>query len=406
MGKFDRFFTNESGPAVTKPRRGRDGGNDIYGLPDGNWISKGVYRIEYSYRLGDTYGNFPLLAPETMRVMRRVGARGGIVFLDLETTGLSGGAGTYAFLCGLGMTSGDFFNVTQYFLKSPAYEAEWLLAIDSDIPACSTLATYNGLTFDIPILLTRHVMTRTSARWESSPHIDLLHFSRRLYRGYLESCALGKIERHVLGARRSAEDVPGYLIPELYRQYLGSGDASILGGVFYHNRLDIASLASLYCHVARILEGTSGSGRELLRAGDFWRDRGFVGDAVRLWEMAEADPDARIDSFIRRAFLAKKDKNHASARDLFERALGEFRAGARHASSDLLLVLEELAKLEEHRFMDGRRALAYVKTALEVLRRAKYYGGASNTDRKRAMEHRRARLEKKIYLNGKCQNDE
>ena len=405
MGKFDRFFTNESGPAATKPRRGTNDG-DIQGLPGGTWISKGVYRIEYSYRLGDLYGAFPLLAPEAMEVMRRVGARGSVVFLDLETTGLSGGTGTYAFLCGLGATRGDFFNVTQYFLKSPAYEAEWLRAIDSNIPASSTLATYNGLTFDVPILLTRHVMTRTRAHWESSPHIDLLRFSRRLYKGYLESCALGVVERGVLGVRRSADDVPGYLIPELYRQYLGSQDASILGGVFYHNRLDIASLASLYCHVARILEGTSGSGRELLRAGDFWRDKGFAGDAVRLWEMAEADPDARIDSFVRRAFHAKKDKNHASARDLFERALGELRAGARYTSDDLLLILEELAKLEEHRFMNKRRALNYVQTALSVLKRAKYYGGISNAEHTRAMEYRRARLEKKIYLNGKCQNDE
>ena len=405
MGKIDRFFINESAPETAKPKRAQNDRN-IHGLPGGTWISKGVYRIEYSYRLGDMYGNFPLAAPETMEVMRYIGARGSIVFLDLETTGLSGGAGTYAFLCGLGSTRGDFFYVTQYFLKSPAYEAEWLGAIDSDIPAESTLATYNGLTFDIPILLTRHVMTRTRAQWESSPHIDLLRYSRRLYRGYLESCALGEIERGVLGVRRSGEDVPGYLIPDLYRRYLSSGDASALGGVFYHNRLDIVSLAALYCHVARVLEGTSGSGRELIRAGDFWRDRGFAGDAVRLWEMAEADPGARIDSFVRRALLAKKKKSYASARDFFERALEEFRAGARHAAGDLLLVLEELAKLEEHRFMDRRRALGYVQTALNVLRKARLYGGVSNADLTRAMEHRRTRLEKKILLDGKCRNDE
>ena len=166
MGKFDRFFTNESKPEVRKPRLDRDDGGNIHGLPDGIWMSGGVYRVEYSYRFGDMYGGFPLLAPESMGVMSRVGARGSIVFIDLETTGLSGGTGTYAFLCGLGTTRGDFFNVTQYFLKSPAYEAEWLRAIDSDIPIDSTIATYNGLSFDVPMLLTRHVMTRSSAHWE------------------------------------------------------------------------------------------------------------------------------------------------------------------------------------------------------------------------------------------------
>ena len=398
MGKFDRFFANESAAAVKKS-------GEVRGLPDGTWMSKGVYRIDHSYRLGGTYGDSPLSAPEEMNIMRRVGARGGVVFLDLETTGLSGGTGTYAFLCGLGMTRGDFFDVRQYFLKSPAYEAEWLRAIDSYIPSNSTIATYNGLTFDIPILRARHIMTRMSAHWESSPHIDLLHFSRRFYRGHLESCSLGTVERDVLGVRRSGEDVPGYLIPELYLRYLGTGDASALGGVFYHNRLDIASLASLYCHVARILEGASGNGRELLRAGDFWRDRGFAEDAVRLWEMAEEDPDARIESFVRRALFAKKNKDHASARDLFERALGEFHAGAGHNADDLLLILEELAKLEEHRFMDRRRALGYVQTALNELRKARRYGDASNICRTRAMEHRRARLEKKISSGGKCGDD-
>ncbi|MCL2684401.1 MAG: ribonuclease H-like domain-containing protein, partial [Synergistaceae bacterium] len=241
MGKFDRFFANEPGPAI-KQRSSRNDG-DVRGLPDGAWVSRGVYRVDHSYRLGDMYGDFPLSAPEAMDVMRRVGARGSVVFIDLETTGLSGGSGIYAFLCGLGSVRGEFFDVTQYFLKSPAYEAEWLLAIDSGIPSGSTIATYNGLSFDVPMLLTRHVMTRTNAHWESSPHIDLLRFSRRFYRGYLASCSLGEVERRVLGMYRGGEDVPGYLIPELYLKYLRSRDASTLGAVFYHNRLDIASLA-------------------------------------------------------------------------------------------------------------------------------------------------------------------
>ena len=396
MGKFDRFFTDgRRTPKKTPP--GMNAG-DIRGLPEGIWLSRGVYRIEYSFRLGDMYGNRPFTAPEAMDVMRAAGARGGVVFLDLETTGLSGGAGTYAFLCGLGATRGEFFSVTQYFLKSPAYEAEWLGAINSDIPPASTIATYNGLSFDIPILLTRHVMARMRAHWEPSPHIDLLRYSRRLYRGYLESCSLGEVERRVLGVRRSGEDVPGRLIPELYQQYLKTQDASQLRGVFYHNRLDIASLASLYCHVARVLAGESGSGRELLRAGDFWRDRGLIKDAVRLWEMAEADPEARTAAFIRRALLAKQDKDHASARVLFERALAEFRSGAGSSARELLLILEELAKLEEHRFKDNRRALEHVRTALGVLRRARLYGGIGNAEQRQAAEHRRARLEKKISL--------
>ena len=363
--------------------------------------------MESAFKIGGAYGAAPLADPERMEVMRRVGAGGPAVFLDLETTGLSGGAGTYAFLCGLGATRGEFFTVTQYFLKSPAHEAEWLRSIDADIPRGATLVTYNGRAFDVPMLLTRHVMTRMSAHWEPSPHIDLLYFSRRLYKGHLESCSLGTVERHVLGLRRGGEDVPGYLIPAMYAQYLRTRDASGLAGVFYHNRLDIASLASLYCHVARVLGGSSGSGREKLRAGDYWSDRGFEEDALNLWLMAGDDADARMGSFVRRAFLAKKKQDHSSAREHFELALEEIREGrAKAPMEEILVILEELAKLEEHRFTSPRRALAYVRAALDALRRARHYGGRPNPRMSQAMEHRRARLEKKILSDGTRDNDE
>jgi uncharacterized protein YprB with RNaseH-like and TPR domain len=399
MGNFDRFFGNGSGPSVKKneqPETNR--AEDIRGLPNGMWTSKSVYRTESLFEIGAPYGRNALSDPDGMDIMRRVGAHDRVVCLDLETTGLSGGAGTYAFLCGIGATNGGFFKVTQYFLKSPAYEAEWLATIDADIPADSTLVTYNGRTFDVPMLLTRHVMTRMNAHWEQFPHIDLLYFSRKFYKGRLESCSLGNIERRVLGLQRSGEDVQGYLIPGLYSQYLRSRDASDLRGVFYHNRLDIASLAALYCHIARTLEGKSKNSVDLLRAGDFWNDRGFTEDASRLWNMAEEYPASRMDAAIRKAFMAKKNHDHLAAKEHFESALQQLNAerGVMSRINDALVILEELAKLEEHRFMSPERALAYVRGALDAIRRARIYGGISNTSATRKMEHRKTRLEKKI----------
>ncbi|MDR1651433.1 MAG: ribonuclease H-like domain-containing protein, partial [Synergistaceae bacterium] len=221
MGKFDRFFEDDRSP----PRRGNSenpGGapDDVRGLPAGEWLRRGVYKMERFYKIGCKYGRGSLGNPDEMEVMGHLGASGDVVFLDLETTGLSGGAGTYAFLCGLGRVFGGRFKVTQYFLKSPAYEPQWLDAIDADIPAGSTIATYNGKNFDVPMLMTRHVLSRMNVHWQSYPHIDLLHLSRRFYRGYLESCSLGSVERSVLGVVRSGEDVPGCLIPQLYLRYL------------------------------------------------------------------------------------------------------------------------------------------------------------------------------------------
>jgi hypothetical protein len=240
-----------------------------------------------------------------------------------------------------------------------------------------------------------------SPHWESSPHIDLLNFARRFYRGYLESCSLGSVERNVLRLKRSGEDVPGYLIPGLYLQYLGSRDASCLRGVFYHNKLDIASLASLYCHVAEALEGKSGNGRESLRAGDFWNGLGLTGEASRLWRLAEEDPASRVEALLRHAFHAKKNSDHSVARTHFERALDEIRSRRTHEHVDCMAVaLEELAKLEEHRFKSPERALAHTRAALDALKKACYYGGMSKIPVIRQFQRRLARLEKKIMSAG------
>ncbi|MDR1508359.1 MAG: ribonuclease H-like domain-containing protein [Synergistaceae bacterium] len=404
--KFDRFFENT--PAVSARKNGeRNGSDDIRGLPDGKWISKGVYLTENFYKIGGKYGRSEFGDPESMKIMSLFGANGAVVFLDLETTGLSGGTGTYAFLCGLGATSGDSFKVAQYFLRSPAYEAQWLETVDAGISG-ATLVTYNGSSFDVPMLHTRHVMSRLRPVIEPSSHIDLLHLSRRLYRGYLESCSLGNVERRVLGMERSGEDVPGSMIPFLYRQYLYTRDASGLRGVFYHNMLDIASLASLYCHIARALDGISGDGREHLRAGDICNDMGQRERAVYLWNRARSDPSSRIEAITRLAYLAKKNRDHISAKNYFMNALHEFESSPRGENScyGRIAILEELAKLEEHRFMSPERALRHVRSAIELMRKARLYRGKYDAAMNTAMERRRIRLEKKIRGMEKMISDE
>ncbi|MDR3279176.1 MAG: ribonuclease H-like domain-containing protein [Synergistaceae bacterium] len=400
MGRFDILFENDRTLSHEKPNRNVT--DKVTGLPDGVWARGGVYRTVSEYKTREAYGARPLGNPDLMYVMRDFGAKNSVVFLDLETTGLSGGTGTYAFLCGLGRVEGDAFMVTQYFLKSPAYEAQWLSAIDADIPEGSTLVTYNGKTFDVPMLVTRHIMTRLRAHWESSPHIDLLHFSRKLYRGYLESCSLGNVERRVLGVRRSGEDVPGSMIPYLYMRYLRERDASPLRGVFYHNELDIASLAALYCHVARALDGDSASGPELIRAGDIWSASGRHDRASAIWDKAAAHPDTRAEACARRGYLAKKNKDYAAAFGHFTSALDEMSSRhGRNAPHDVFVAaLEELAKIEEHRFASPERALGYVRTALDILKRDRYYRGHVDADASRAMRRRQARLERKILSGG------
>ncbi|MDR0615264.1 MAG: ribonuclease H-like domain-containing protein [Synergistaceae bacterium] len=371
MGKFDRFFDeSEARAARVKPPM------PVRGLPGGSWADDGVYRVESVRGIGTPHGRNALARPEEMRVMEAFGARGSVVFLDLETTGLAGGTGTYAFLCGIGFSSGIDFKVVQFFLEGPSKESRWLKAIDSAIPEDACLVTYNGSSFDIPLLRTRHVLARSRASWDGLPHIDLLHHARRFYKGRLESCSLGSMERHVLGVGRSGEDIPGHLIPEMYMRYLQTRDASRLAGVFYHNELDIVSLAALYCHIAGLLEGSSRDGADLVRAGDIWMAKGNADRAGMLWDMAKDMPRAKIEACVRKGLMAKKAMDHESARDAFLLALDAIRGGERPASGAVLyMLLEELAKLEEHRFKSPQTAMEHVTMALGWLRRNRYLLG-------------------------------
>lgn len=408
MGRFDRFFEGfEKSPEAAERRNEGRKHSPVSGLPNGRWVRDGVYLMEFSHRIGERHGSDPLLSPNDMNVMRAFGATGETVFLDLETTGLAGGTGTYAFLCGIGVVSGDEFKVMEFFLEGPAREAGFLDALNSAISPGACLVTYNGATFDLPLLRTRHTMSRIEPAWEGQPHIDLLHHTRRLYRGYLESCSLGSVEKHVLGVRRSGEDIPGYLIPALYSQYLRSGDASPLKGVFYHNELDIVSLAALYCRVARILDGDSENWRELLRAGDLWQSRGKRDQADRLWKMACRDPASRAEVLVRRAYIAKKSRDYAAAREHFLETLTSLKERTVRLPHGItiLSIREELAKLEEHKFRRPDAALGHAEAALNWIKENRSLLGHDAATMYKAMMRRRERLMRKISRTGAREPD-
>ncbi|MDR0649270.1 MAG: ribonuclease H-like domain-containing protein [Synergistaceae bacterium] len=394
MGKFDRFF-DDSDRQGAVPAKGEPPA--VRGLPEGAWVDDGVYRVQSFHRLGAPHGQKVLSRPEEMGAMEAFGARGSVVFLDTETTGLSGGTGTYAFLCGIGFSSGDDFTVVQFFLEGPSKESRWLRAVDSAIPRDACLVTYNGASFDLPLLRTRHVLSRSTPAWDGAPHIDLLRHARKFYRGRLPSCSLGSMERNVLGVRRSGEDIPGSLIPGMYARYLHTRDASHLSGVFYHNEIDIVSLAALYCHVAHLMEGASSDGADLIRAGDLWAASGNPGRAEALWDRACEARQGRVEALLRKGFAAKRAQDRASARDAFQRALGALRDEPRRgADPTAYVLLEELAKLEEHAFKSREAAMRYTDMALEWLKRNRYILGASFTRMHQSMSRRAARLRRRF----------
>lgn len=165
-------------------------------------------------------------------------------YLDTETTGVSGGSGTYAFLIGVGVWADGGFRVHQFFMRDFCEEGETLDALAAFLKPYDVLVTYNGKTFDAPLLETRFRMTRKPVAHESMEHLDLLHAARRLWKLRLQTCRLVELESAIVGYKRVG-DIPGMMIPQRYFQYLRSGRIRDMHPVFYHNRMDILTLACL-----------------------------------------------------------------------------------------------------------------------------------------------------------------
>jgi uncharacterized protein YprB with RNaseH-like and TPR domain len=167
-------------------------------------------------------------------------------FVDIETTGLSGGAGTLGFLIGLGTFEEGNFTLRQYFLRDPEEEPAALRLLRSDLKGVEGIVTFNGRTFDLPVIESRYTIAMRE-RWKLSarPHLDLLYPSRRLWSKTLANCRLSTLEQQVLQVERTEEDVPGELIPGMYLDYLRTGDATEMARVIYHNAIDILSLVGL-----------------------------------------------------------------------------------------------------------------------------------------------------------------
>lgn len=200
-----------------------------------------------------TFGTYPLANLRNVDASALIqlfglepGENGGnrILFLDTETTGLAGGTGTYAFLVGVGSLEEEGFKVVQYFMRDYDEEPAQMTLLAEDLKSVALLVTYNGATFDMPLLKTRFVFNRVRFNLQRIPHLDLLPVARRLWKRAHGAANLSHLEARVLGSEREG-DVPGSLIPTLYFHFLRGASPRTLAPVFYHNRMDIVALAAL-----------------------------------------------------------------------------------------------------------------------------------------------------------------
>ena len=200
---------------------------------------------------------------------------GSVAYLDTETTGLNGGAGTYVFAAAVARPIDCGLRLAQLFLPQPGLEAAFLHRLRDELDAADGLASFNGGSFDLPVLRTRWVMARMPGALSSLPHVDLLTLVRALYRHRMESCTLRIVEERLLGYERD-DPIAGALVPDAYFAYLRRGSSPMLEAVLEHNRLDVISLVHLHSRLLSRLEGADAGmdasdwlalGRHQLRRG-------------------------------------------------------------------------------------------------------------------------------------------
>lgn len=344
---------------------------------DGRWLDTQRGRVlvcDHFYPLEHRHGEMPLFMPAPLHHLAHWARDARLremplekfAFLDTETSGLAGGTGTYAFLVGVGrFVSGaeGGFLLRQFFMSGPGEEAAVLEALIDFLAPCAALVTFNGKSFDAPLLNTRYALHATPSPLKELVHVDLLPLARRLWRDRLPSRALKYLEEHIMLAPRTSEEVPGYEIPFLYFDYLRTGDAAPLKGVFYHNAMDIVAMTALFTHTVALLADPHSAnlehGLDVTALARLFEDIGKWEDAARLYErgLELGLPEAGFaDAMERYSALQRRRGDVEAAVKLWQRAAGEGHIYA-HV---------ELSKHYEHRKRDYSEAYRWAKSALQL----------------------------------------
>jgi uncharacterized protein len=369
-----------------------------------------IYVVEQRYPtdLNHGSGTLGLVAPlcATARWANEerladVGAEN-LAFLDTETTGLAGGTGTYAFMVGVARFDGAptcanaSFHLAQFFMRDPAEETALLAALTEFLAPCQALVTFNGKGFDVPLLTARYIASRLASDRTASPlhamvHLDLLQLARWLWRDRLSSRALGSLEEHILGVSRTEQDVPSWMIPELYFDFLRTGDARPLKNIFYHNAMDVLSMAALLNHIACLLDDplcADARGMDLVAIGRRFEVLGQTDTARQLYRRGIAASilnRERGRTIERLSFIQKRSGDLPSAVELWRQA----------AQDGEVYACVELAKFYEHKARDYGEAARWAQEAIDRVSRpdAHHFGlNPSLAD----LQYRMARLRRKL----------
>jgi len=365
---------------------------------EGHWLDpnrRSIYIHQQIFPLGQRYGNRIIQKQvNTRELIKYFGiehldinnANLDFVFLDTETTSLGLGNGTQVFLIGFCFFTNDGLVVEQIFLEDPTEELEFLSYLDNQLNKFNIICTFNGKSFDIPILRTRFTLNRLRPEFVHIPHYDLLHVSRQLWAGQYENCKLSELEKQVIQFTRESEEVPGWMIPQLYFDYMKNGDPEPLKGVFYHNECDIVSLAMLFGVVAGILHEplhVANENPNLLRLAkayfrkDEWEKSITIAASLHTQSVSTSEK-AKCAHLL--GTLSKKTGRPDESICWFLNA----------ENSGIFESAEELSKYYEHRKKDYNQALIHAELGSEIAFRQ------SNTHQINKIRKRIERLKRKL----------
>ena len=305
---------------------------------------------------------------------------GNFAYLDTETTGLAGGTGTYVFVAAVARPIDCGLRVAQIFLPQPGREPAFLDALVEELSAASGIATFNGASFDLPILRTRWVMARMKDDLPHPPHIDLLTLTRALYRHRLEQCNLRVVEERVLGYERE-DPIPSAQVPDAYFDYLRSGAGPTLEAALEHNRLDVISLVHLHSRLLLRLRGaeTGMDAADWLALGQHRFRRGARADGWRA--LRNASSFASGDAAATAGLTLARRLVRRGAIDGADTLLAWVES---NATEDLRVSVAR-ARLLEWRRRDPAQALSVVEAAQDRM-----------PELAAELEHRRDRLRRKL----------
>lgn len=291
-----------------------------------------------------------------------------MLFFDTETTGLAGGSGTYIFLLGLGYFTGDNFVVRQYFMSDYNEEEALLWAVNQLFgQGFKLLVSYNGKSYDYPLLQTRYIMMRIPFQLNTSYHFDLLFPTRRLWKRRLLNCSLTNVEKSILKVYRKG-DIPGFLIPDIYFRYLKTKDSRPLKPIFTHNLQDIVSLVLLTTKISRVLHDPTSMEKfamDMCSIGKIYEDTKNFEYSSECYEKAlkgDLSDEETVEVLKLCSFAYKRQGE-------WEKAVTYWKDVISINNQFELFPYEELAKYYEHRVKDYPRAITIVEEALSRLKK-------------------------------------